>query len=160
RTLSVFAFFLAGTLSAADSQLMGLVMPDSSFLAGMYPDRLPVAFQQFVLPMFPTSAAGELAALLAAPVLDPTQDIHAVLMASIDPGLNPGLILARGVFNVSALADYLATQGHTIGDYNGVPLLTNADGSLAIAFPDGSLAVMGGPAYVMAAVDRIGNPSV
>jgi hypothetical protein len=144
----------SATLYSADSQMLGLVMPDAKFLAGMYPDRLPVSFQQFLLPMFPTAALAEFRVLLAAPALDASHDIHEVLMASADPTMPAGLILARGMFNVSQIEDFLTAQGQTVADYNGVPLISDADGAQAIAFPDGSLAIIGAPADITAAIDR------
>jgi hypothetical protein len=151
---------LAGVLSAAvDPQLIGLAMPDVKFLAGVYPDRLPASLQQFLLAPFPPAAAAEFQLFLAAPGLDPTNDIHEILFATVDPTQTIGLVMARGVFNVGQISDYLVSQGHTADVYNGVPVISSADGSVTIAFPDSSLVVVGAPADVMAAIDRGASPS-
>jgi hypothetical protein len=137
---------LAGVLSAkVDPQLIGMAMPDAKFLAGVYPDRLPAALQQYLMAPFPPAAAVELQVFLAAPGLDQTKDIHEMLFATADPTQSIGLAMARGVFNVSQISDYLVSQGHTADAYNGVPLISSANGSLAIAFPDSSLAIIGTP---------------
>ncbi len=151
---------LAGILSAAvDPQLIGLAMPDVKFLAGVYPDRLPATLQQYFLASFPPPAAAELQLFLAAPGLNPTTDIHEMLFATADPTQSIGLAMARGVFNVGQISDYLVSQGHTADTYNGVPIISSADGSLAFAFPDSSLALMGAPEDVTAAIDRGASPS-
>src|SRR5438128_1466157 len=111
---------LAGVLSAAvDPQLIGLAMPDVKFLAGVYPDRMPAPLQQFLLAPFPPVAAAEFQLFLAAPGLDQTKDIHEMLFATADPTQTIGLVMARGIFNVSQMSDYLVSQGHTADVYNG-----------------------------------------
>jgi hypothetical protein len=153
------ALSLAGALSAADSQLLGMAMPDVKFLAGAYPDRLPAAFQQFFLSMFPPIAGAEFRLLLSAPGLDSTRDIHEILFATANPTQTLGVALARGVFNVSDISDFLVSQGQTASEYNGVPVISSADKNVAAAFPDGSLAVIGGPDEVTAALDRMASPT-
>ncbi len=149
----------AGALRAADPQMVNLAMPDAQFLAGAYPDRIPAVFQQFLLAMFPPQSSAAISSLLTAPGLDATHDIHELLFATTDPTHQFGLVLARGSFDVAGITSGLTAQGQIQSDYNGVTVLTTADNTVSLAFPDSSLAILGAPATVTAAIDRITTPS-
>ena len=53
------------------------------------------------------------------------------LFATADPTQTIGLVMVRGVFNVGQISDYLVSQGHTADVYNGVPVISSADGSVS-----------------------------
>src|SRR5438874_1239120 len=95
QLLSAFTVLsLAGALAAADPGLMGLAMPNAQLLVGIYPDRLTTPFQQFLISMFPQTAAAEFRLLLSTPGLDSSRDIHEMLFATTDPTQNLGLAMA------------------------------------------------------------------
>src|SRR6266487_3583266 len=94
------ACILASVASAADAQLLRLVMPDAKVVSGIDFDRVKTTpFGQFVLSQLPARDSA-FTQFVAATGFDPLQDIHEVVMASpADLQKRSGLLLVRGRFD-------------------------------------------------------------
>jgi hypothetical protein len=159
---SLFALLLlAGLSSAADPQLMGLLMPDSKVVAGINVENATNSpFGQFLLSKMP--AAGEdFAKFTATTGFDPRHDLAEVLMATQGQPGEKGLILARGNFDSSRIFAAARQVGGAVESYNGVDILTGKDDSAthAVAFLGQSIAIAGDLDSVKAAIDRRASAS-
>jgi len=164
----------AGSLFAADQQLLNLVMPEARIMAGVNVTTAKISpFGQFVLARIAAgSNAGKdsLQQFIQETGFDPRADVTEVLVASAgDPNSPSGLLLARGSFDVSRLSNMAAMHGKSasLSTYAGATLFTaeapaSADGAAAkpahgLAFIGNSIAVVGDLASVKAALDRAGG---
>src|SRR5215831_10755875 len=102
----------SGVLSAADPQLLNLVMPDAKVLAGVNVEQAKgTQFGQYVLNQLQTTDA-DMQKLIAATGFDPRRDVREVLVASDGaPQSKKGLALARGNFDVRRIT--VAATEHT-----------------------------------------------
>ena len=163
RKLLVFAGILVwgGVASAADPQLMNMVMPDAKVLAGAN----VIATRISPLGLFllgKIQAAGDLQKFTAATGVDPLQDVTEVLAAANGDSATPsGLILLRGSFKVTEiLARIPAGQMTKHGDINVISVGNDkAKTEVALAFVGDSIAVAGDVASVTAALQRAGAPA-
>src|ERR1035438_8027214 len=83
-TATLFTAF-AGVLAAhaADSQLLGLVMPDAKVLAGVNVDQAKGSpFGLYLLTQMQSDNTALLQALIALSGFDPTRDVHELLAAT------------------------------------------------------------------------------
>jgi hypothetical protein len=157
-TTATLVTVFAGTLPAANQNLLNLVMPDATVIAGvnvLTAENSP--FGQYVLSQF----AGNSNFTVATTQLgfDPTKDVTEVLTASNGvKGSHSGLAMATGTFNVSAITTAAVTGGATSETYNGVPLIEDPQQTGAVAFLSSTLAVAGDVASVKAAIDRQSAP--
>src|SRR5262249_53947850 len=110
-----------GVVSAADPQLLKLVMPDAKVVSGVDVDRVRTTpFGQFFLSQIPAGDAG-LNELISLTGFDPRQDIHEILMASPgDPQRKSGLLLVRGRFDSQRILSLLKADGKTPETYRGI----------------------------------------
>jgi hypothetical protein len=162
RFVVVFSLFaLAGAASAADSQLLKLVMPDAKVVSGIDFDRVKATpFGQFFLTQLPGGDAG-LNELISMTGFDPRRDIREVVMASpADPQSKSGLLLVRGSFDSQRILSLLKADGKTAEMYHGVGILSSGHSmhgiSHAAAFLDDSTVAAGDLDSVRAAIDRRG----
>lgn len=154
--LSFFAA-LVTSASAADPQLLKLIMPDAKVVSGIDADRVKAApFGQFFLSQLPADAG--LNELVAVTGFDPRRDIHEVVMASPgDAQKKSGLLIVRGNFDSARIAALVQADGRKIEVYNGIGILgtgKTAAVSQGLAFLDNSIAVMGDLDSVRGAIDR------
>jgi hypothetical protein len=151
------AFLLmAGLLSAADRQLVNLLMPDAKVVAGINVDQARNStLGQFLLSHMQNGDEG-FAKLAATTGFDPRRDLREVLMGTVGHSGQQGLVLARGTFDAARIFAAARLGGHTVETYNGVDILTGKDDSLthAVTFLDGSIAVAGDLSSVHGAIDR------
>ena len=151
------AFLLfAGLLSAADPQLISLLMPDAKVVAGVNVDQARNSpLGQFLLTHMQNGDDG-FAKLAATTGFDPRRDLREVLMGTVGQPGQQGLVLARGTFDAARIFAAARLGGHTVETYNGVDILTGKDDSLthAVTFLDGSIAVAGDLDSVHGALDR------
>ncbi|MGI8992273.1 MAG: hypothetical protein ACR2I2_22180 [Bryobacteraceae bacterium] len=148
---------LAGSLSAADQQMMNLLMPDAKIVAGVNVEQAKASqFGQFVLRHMGSDQ--QLQQFIDMSGFDPRSDLHEILIATnVGEGGNNGLLLARGNFNLDKISALAAqTGGKTVATYKGVPLFgsTGGKGQQVIAVVDNSLVIAGDLASVQAALDR------
>jgi TonB family protein len=152
------ATVLAGSLYAADPQLLSMAMPDSRVMAG-------VNFEQAVLSplgQFLQALTGRLPNpgftwLTESAGFDPRWDLREILVSSNGlTGGNSIIVLSRGTFNVPKIIAAFQAGGGTIETYKGVPIVGKQDGW---AFPDSTLAINGNVDSLRAAIDRMSAPA-
>ena len=143
---------------AADSQLLNLVMPDATVLAGVNVDQAKTSsFGQYVLQQMQNP---ELQKLIAATGFDPTRDVSEVLVAAGAAGSKTGLALARGTFNPAQIAAAAAAHGGTTTEtYDGYTIVEDQKQTHGVTFVNSTIAVAGDVASVKAALDRLKTPS-
>ena len=157
-----FVCILTGIASAADAQLLRLVMPDAKVVSGIDFDRVKTTpFGQFVLSQLPAGDSA-LKEFTAATGFDPLQDIHEIVMASpADMQAKSGLLLVRGRFDGQRILSLLATVGKAPDSYRGVSIISSGHAAHgitdALAFLDNSTVAAGDLASVRAAIDRRGS---
>jgi len=157
---AALAGFFAATLPAraADSQLLNLVMPDATVLAGVNVNQAKTStFGQFVLNQVQTTDIQKLA---AATGFDPTRDVHEVLAAAGPAGSKTGLALALGNFNPTQIAAAAAAKGGTTTEtYGGFTIIEDQKQTHGVTFLSTTIAVAGDVASVKAAIDRAKSTS-
>jgi len=154
RHTATLAVVFAGTLPAADSRLVGLVMPDATVIAGVNVTQAKTSpFGQYVLSLVAPDDP-RLLALTAATGFDPRKDVTDLLAATGGGGPAGGLVLARGTFPLEAITAAAWAAGAAQETYQDVTILKSPDGLQALAFLDSTLAVFGGPDSVKAAIGR------
>jgi TonB family protein len=150
---------LTGSLFAADPQLLSLAMPDSQVMAG-------VNFEQVVLSplgQYLLAENGRLpnpgfTVLTEAAGFDPRWDLREILVSwNGKKGNGPGIMLARGTFNVQKIVETFQAGGGTVETYKGVSIIGKSQD--AWAFPDATLAIMGDAENLRAAIDRLTAPT-
>ncbi len=175
----VFGSFLAVTLSAADQQLVNMLMPDAKIVAGINVDSARNSpLGSFLLNQISTSDPG-FQKFVEATGFNPRADLQEILVATTGNQAAPaadgdaapgeikavtgshsgmhGLILARGTFNVDKISGLAKTDGHqNVITYNGATLLSDPKNmeATAIAFLGTNIAIAGDLAEVKAAIDR------
>jgi hypothetical protein len=146
----------AGVLSAADSQLLNLVMPDAKVLAGVNVEQAKgTQFGQFILNQLQTHDS-EMQKLVTLTGFDPRRDVQELLVASDGaPQSKTGLALAKGTFDVAKISAMATLHGVVTETYNGVTILEDPkEQGHGIAFLDGSTVIAGDTASVKGAIDR------
>ena len=150
----------SGTLSAADPQLLNLVMPDAKVLAGVNVDQAKgTQFGQWVLTQLQTHDA-QMQQLVALTGFDPRRDVSELLVASDGAtGSQTGLALARGSFDATKITAAATAAGVVTEVYNGFTILEEPKQHLAgIAFLDATRVAAGDVASVKGAIDRLKTP--
>jgi hypothetical protein len=150
----------SGTLSAADPQLLNLVMPDAKVLAGVNVEQAKgTQFGQFVLNQLQTQDA-HMQQLVALTGFDPRRDVSELLVASDGvAGSKTGLALARGNFDVVKITAAATAAGVVTEVYSGFTILEEPKEQHAgIAFLDATKVVAGDIASVKGAIDRLKTP--
>ena len=162
RLLAVSSFLaLATVASAADPQLLKLVMPDAKVVSGIDIDKVrSTPFGMFFLNQLPAPDSS-FQEFVNATGFDPRRDIHEILMASPgDPAKKSGLLLVRADFDTARILALFAAMGKAPEVYKGVAILSGGAPkkgnavSEAFAFLDKSTAVAGDVDSVRGAIDR------
>jgi hypothetical protein len=155
---AALAAIFSGVLSAADPQLLNLVMPDVKVMADINVEQAKASpFGQYVLTQVETQQLTQIAALTG---FDPTKDVNELLFAGNGAAQHSGLALALGNFNVAAIAKVIAVQKVVTETYQDVTIYENAQKEAGLAFLGSSIAVAGDLANVKAAIDRVSAPSI
>jgi len=147
----------SGALSAADPQLLNLVMPDAKVLAGVNVEQAKgTQFGQYVLNQLQTHDA-QMQQLVALTGFDPRRDVRELLVASDGvPGSKTGLALAKGNFDAAKITAAATLQGVVTEVYNGVTILKDPKKQEAgMAFLDATTVAAGDIASVKGAIDRL-----
>lgn len=158
-TATLFTAF-SGVLSAADPQLMNLVMPDAKVLAGVNVEQAKgTQFGQYVLNQLQTQDA-QMQQLVALTGFDPRRDVRELLVASDGvPQGKTGLALAKGNFHAARITAAATLHGVTTEIYKGVTILSEPKKqSAGIAFLDATTVAAGDIASVKGAIDRLTTP--
>jgi hypothetical protein len=150
----------SGALSAADPQLLNLVMPEAKVLAGVNVEQAKgTQFGQFLLDQLQTHDA-QMQQLVAMTGFDPRRDVSELLVASDGAaGSKTGLALARGNFDIAKITAAATVAGAATEVYNGFTILKDPKDQLAgIAFLDATKVAAGDIASVKGAIDRLKTP--
>ena len=150
----------SGTLSAADPQLLNLVMPDAKVLAGVNVDQAKgTQFGQFILSQLQTHDA-QMQQLVTLTGFDPRRDVSELLVASDGvAGSKTGLALARGNFDIAKITAAATVAGAATEVYNGFTILEDPKNKEAgIVFLDATKVAAGDVASVKGAIDRLKTP--
>ena len=156
---AVVVICVSGTMSAADKQLLGMMMPDAKVLAGMNVLQVRTSpYGQYLLSQGPFSEP-QFQQFVQATGFDPLRDLTELVAAT--PGLpdKTGLLAVRGTFNVAQIVAFVKMTGGKVDESQGVPLIASPDGGMAIALIDSTLALAGDPNSVIAALPRRSAPS-
>jgi TonB family protein len=150
---------LAGSLFAADPGLVSLAMPDSQAMAGVNFEQVMLSpLGQYLLAQKPSDAGFEM--LMEKAGFDARRDLREMLVAfNGQPGSRGTVVfLVRGTFDVPRILEAGRADGATIETYKGVSLIQKTKQE-STAFPDSTLAIVGGAADVRAAIDRMSAPA-
>ena len=150
----------SGALSAADPQLLNLVMPDAKVLAGVNVEQAKgTQFGQYVLNQLQTHDA-QMQQLVALTGFDPRRDVSELLVASDGvAGSKTGLALARGNFDIAKITAAATVAGAATEVYNGFTILEDPKNKEAgIVFLDATKVAAGDVASVKGAIDRLKTP--
>jgi hypothetical protein len=157
-TTASFLSVFAGTLPAADPQLMKLVMADVKVMSDVNVLQAKLSpFGQFLLSQMESSRIEQFAAETG---FDPRQDLIELLVVSNGaPGAANSLALASGVFNPAKIATAAAAAGATQETYKSIMIIESPKKTEGIAFLNGSVMIAGSVSNVKAAIDREAAPA-
>jgi hypothetical protein len=158
RILAAASFIgvLAGSLPAADSQLLKLVMPDVKVISDVNVAQAKLTpFGQYVLSQLPNGGVEQVTALTN---FNPAKDLNELLCAS-NAMPNTGLALATGIFDPTAIAALGAKDGAVTETYQGVTILEDPKKLNGVAFLNPGLMAAGDIADVKAAIARQTSPT-
>jgi hypothetical protein len=154
------AFAGALTASAADSQLLSMVMPDAKVIAGVNVDSAKASpFGLYVLTQMQSNNT-VMQQLIALTGFDPTRDVNELLAAtnSTAGSKTPiGLALARGNFDPARITALATSKGAVTEVSGGVTIIEDPQKVAGIAFINPSLVIAGDVASVKAAIARPGS---
>jgi hypothetical protein len=155
---AVAALFVAGSALAAGPGPFELVMPDAKVLAGINLDKVrPSPLGQYLRALVPE---GTLREMIDAAGFDPRRDLSEIVLASAGEPGNRYVVIGRGTFDVPRIMASAAKENAVASEYKGAPTLAGQDARDLLAFPDATLAIVGDPASVRAALDRRGSSPV
>jgi hypothetical protein len=155
---------MTGAASAADPQLLRLVMPDAKVVSGIDFERAKsTPFGLFLMAQLPSTDQG-LNELITLTGFDPRRDIREIVMASpADPQTKAGLLLVRGSFDSQRILTAFKRDGKGAETYHGVAIVSTGHAphgvSQALAFLDDSTVVAGDIESVRGTIDRRGASS-
>lgn len=155
------AVLIAGSLCAADPQLLSLAPPDTQAMAGVNVQQAILSpIGQYLLAQSQQQGGG-LEKLMAATGFDPRHDLQELLIAAnVPPESKSGLILLRGTFDVPRIIEAALADGAKVAGYKGVQVIQQKGMTQqAAAFPDSTTAIIGDTASVQAAIDRKSAPT-
>ena len=155
---AALATLFSGVLSAADSQLLNLVMPDVKVMADVNVAQAKSSpFGQYVLAQVEPQQLTQIAALTG---FNPANDVTELLVASNGAQQRSGLALLLGSFNVTAITKAIAQLKPGTETYRGITIFEHPQQQTGLAFLSGSVAAVGDLANVKAAIDRVSAPTV
>ena len=155
---AALAALFSGVLSAADPQLLNLVMPDVKVMADINVEQAKTSpFGQYVLAQVQPQQLMQIAALTG---FDPSKDVNELLVAGNGAAQHSGLALALGNFNVTAISALIATQKMVTEPYGGITIFEDPKKEGGLAFLSNSIAAAGDLTNVKAAIDRVSSPSI
>jgi len=160
RKLLALAALLPFVGAAADQTMMELVMPDARVVAHIHLGRILASpIGQALKTEVDKAQPQWQQQLISTAGVDLSKVVDEVLIASTaGTGKNPPtLLIVRGSFDPAQVMSWTGGKGK-MTEFEGVPMLLSTgkdDG--AVAFLDGSLAVLGSPEDVKAAIRRRGH---
>ncbi len=153
---------LAATAAfAVDPAMLDLVMPEAKVVAGMNVDAAKASpFGQYLLGRI-QNEDHDMREFIAATGFDPRTDVNEVVMASLgDRPQDGGMVVVRGVFQVSKILAAAQEHKATVTNYKGADVIVmsknNGRPPAWVAFLNGRVALVGDAPSVTAALDRAG----
>lgn len=168
RILPIFLALAASAVSAfasIDTGLLALVPANSKVVAGIDVQKCRNSqFGQYLLSKSQASDA-HFDEFMTETGFDPRRDLESMLITATDDGSSGAhtfAILARGTFDQAKIRALAISKGATTETFQGVSLLEHKDHgqTVAMAFPDVSVAVMGDVASVHQAIQNLSSPAV
>ena len=159
RKLIVSLLAAAFCVSAAELDLLSLVMPEARVVAGANITQIRVSpLGQFLLSRVSPQEEKNLQELVQTTGFDPRWHLEEVVIAAPGgAGSRQGLVLARGTFNPLLLLGAAKEAGAEVSTYRGVEVVIAPGGQGAFALLDKGAAVAGDPESVRGAIDRLGD---
>lgn len=155
---AALAALFSGVLSAADPQLLNLVMPDVKVMADLNVTQAKASpFGQYVLAQIQPQQIEQIAALSG---FDPTHDLTELLFAGTGASQKSGLVLALGNFNVPTISNAIAKFQAGTETYRGVTIFEDPQKQGGLAFLSGTVAAAGDLVNLKAAIDRLSAPAI
>jgi hypothetical protein len=155
---AALAALFSGVLSAADPQLLNLVMPDVKVMADVNVTQAKASpFGQYVLAQMPPQQLEQIAAKTG---FDPAHDVTELLFAGTGASQRSGLVLALGNFNVPTISNAIAKFQAGTDTYRGVTIFEDPQKQGGLAFLSGTVAAAGDLANLKAAIDRLSAPAI
>jgi TonB family protein len=151
---------VAGSLSAADPELISLAPPNSQVMWGVNVEQVILSpLRQLVAQQSGIFSDTRLQRIMEAGGFNPMRDLREILVTwSGLPGDESSITLVRGTFDIPKIMEAATAAGSTVETYKGVPVVRQSAQD-SLAFPDSSMAIMGGDAGVRAAIDRKSAPA-
>lgn len=165
RNLFAVAVFLPGLAAAADQSMLELIMPDARVVMEINMDRIFASPMGQSMSQQTKAQLASLRPIWKDPVpgldgLDWSHYAQEIVFAGGTPAAPgaqpPSLVIVRGLLDPAWIESLNAFSGIK-STYMGVPMLSAATGGEVVAFVDGSIAVLGLPADVKAAIRRRGQ---
>src|SRR5579862_82453 len=162
RKLFIFTVLLPGLAAAADPAMLELIMPDARMVMEVNLDRIvasPIgqAMSDQMKAELQSLRGDWQQPLASLSGLDWNRFAQEVIFASAKPGKDSAsLVIVRGLLDPVWIDSLHAFRGKK-GEYMGVPVLYSSEGGSMVAFLDGSIAVIGQPTEVKAAIGRRGQ---
>jgi hypothetical protein len=165
RSVFAVAAFLPVLASAADPAMLELIMPDARVVMEINLDRIaasPIgqsmsAQMKAELASFRPTMQDPEAGLGALDWSHYAQEVVLAAGPPAGPGKpSPTLAIVRGLLDPAWLESLSGFRGAK-SSYLGVPILSSGKGNPVVAFLDGSIAIIGQPAEVKAAIGRRGQ---
>ena len=165
RSLFAVAAFLPGVAAAADPAMLELIMPDARVVMEINLDRIassPIGQamseqMKAQLASFRPTWQDPQTGLGGLDWSHYAQEVVFAGGAPAGPGKpSPSLVIVRGLLDPAWMESLNAFRGAK-SNYLGVPILSSGNGTSVVAFLDGSIAVIGQPADVKAAIRRRGQ---
>jgi hypothetical protein len=150
---------LVGSLFAADPGLLSLAPPDSNAMAGINTEQVLLSpLGQYFSRQQPDPGMQK---LIDTTGFDPRRDVREILAATSGQPRNSGIVLVRGTFDVPRIVEAATANGGTVETYKGVQIIQDKSivNQGSVAFPDSTIAILGSPADVRAAIDRKSAPT-
>lgn len=156
RKLTLFLVATALCVSAAELDLLKLVMPEARVVAGANTAQIRVSpLGQFLLSRISPQQEKDLQELVQLTGFDPRWHLDEVVVATPGgAGNRQGLLLAHGTFSPPLLLGAAKAVGADVSTYQGVEVVTGPGGQAAFALLDNLTALAGDAASVRAAIDR------
>ena len=167
HSLFAVAALLPGAAAAADPAMLELIMPDARVVLEINLEHISSSpIGQALSPQMKAQLSSLRPSwqdpMPGLGTLDWTRFAREVIFASGPPAgsgkPSPSLVIVRGLLDPALIESVNAFSGAK-SSYMGVPLLSSASGYSVVAFLNGSIAVIGQPADVKAAIRRRGQNS-
>src|SRR5690242_939600 len=119
--LLAIAALMAGSLCAADPELLSLVPPDAQLLGGWNVEQMMLSpLGQYIQSQAQQQATSEIEKMAEKTGFDVRRDLKEILIATTGlPKAAAPLFLVRGNFNIPKIVEAATAEGQATDTYNG-----------------------------------------